>query len=154
VVRPSKIIEVGPCCQFHRECIPWFPSNATHGTNDSRYSRLHAEKSHISPYSIFQRPCLFVAAVANFNPSSSAYYCPHCWGTGLPYGLHIKRTGQSPPHRPSAGWWVLTTANAAGNNGSTCLPKYGGGRINFNPLMLITNTEHMGTAKATTLSGY
>jgi hypothetical protein len=25
---------------------------------------------------------------------------------------------------PNAGWWVLTTANAAGTNGLTCLPKH------------------------------
>jgi hypothetical protein len=32
-------------------------------------------------------------------------------------------------HKPSAGWWVLTTANAAGTNGLTCLPKHGGARV-------------------------
>jgi hypothetical protein len=31
---------------------------------------------------------------------------------------------------PSADWWVLTTANAAGTNGLTCLPKHGGARDN------------------------
>jgi hypothetical protein len=46
---------------------------------------------------------------------------PHCFGTGLPYGLHIRRTGHNPPCGPSAGWWVLTTANS-GANGLTCLP--------------------------------
>ncbi|RVE42481.1 hypothetical protein evm_012866 [Chilo suppressalis] len=30
--------------------------------------------------------------------------------------------------RPSADWWVLTTADAAGTNGLTCLPKHGGAR--------------------------
>jgi hypothetical protein len=62
--------------------------------------------------------------------SSSAYQCPHYWGTGLPYGLHIRRTGHNPPRGPSTGWWVLTTANAAGTNGFTCLPKHGGARDN------------------------
>jgi hypothetical protein len=47
-----------------------------------------------------------------------------------PYGLHIKRTGHNPPRRPSASWWVLTTVNTAGTNGSTCLPKHGGARDN------------------------
>jgi hypothetical protein len=46
---------------------------------------------------------------------------PHCWGTGLPYGLHIRRTGQNLLRGPSAGWWVLTTANTAGTNGLKCL---------------------------------
>jgi hypothetical protein len=32
------------------------------------------------------------------------------------------------PRGPSAGWWVLTTANAAGTNILTCLPKDGGAR--------------------------
>jgi hypothetical protein len=55
---------------------------------------------------------------------------PHCWGTGLPYGLHIRRTGHNPVRRPSVGWWVLTTANVAGTNRLTCLSKHGGARDN------------------------
>jgi hypothetical protein len=35
------------------------------------------------------------------------------------------RTGHNLPRGPSTGWWVLTTANAAGTNGLTCLPKHG-----------------------------
>jgi hypothetical protein len=62
--------------------------------------------------------------------SSSTYECPHCWSTGYPYELHIRRTGRNPPCGPSAGWWVLTTANAAGTDGLTCLPKHGGARDN------------------------
>jgi hypothetical protein len=34
------------------------------------------------------------------------------------------RTGYNPPRGRSAVWWVLTTANAAGTNGLTCLPKH------------------------------
>jgi hypothetical protein len=41
-----------------------------------------------------------------------------------------RRTGHKPPRGPSAGWWALTTANAAGTNGLTCLPKHGGARDN------------------------
>jgi hypothetical protein len=62
-------------------------------------------------------------------PNSLQLINPHCWGTGLPYGLHIRRTGHNPPHGPHAGW-VLTTANAAGTNGLTCLPKHEGVRDN------------------------
>jgi hypothetical protein len=51
-------------------------------------------------------------------------------GTVLPYGLHIRRTGHYPPRGPSAGWWVLTTANAAGANSLTCFSKHGGARDN------------------------
>ncbi|RVE42848.1 hypothetical protein evm_012497, partial [Chilo suppressalis] len=40
----------------------------------------------------------------------------------------IGRLGHDPPRGPSADWWVLTTANAAGTNGLTCLPKHGGAR--------------------------
>ncbi|RVE51886.1 hypothetical protein evm_003506 [Chilo suppressalis] len=40
----------------------------------------------------------------------------------------IGRLGHDPPHGPSADWWVLTTADAAGTNGSTCLPKHRGTR--------------------------
>jgi hypothetical protein len=54
----------------------------------------------------------------------------HCWGTGLPYVLHIKRKGHNPLCRSSAGWWVLTTANTAGTNGLTCLTKHGKARDN------------------------
>ncbi|RVE46993.1 hypothetical protein evm_008377 [Chilo suppressalis] len=38
----------------------------------------------------------------------------------------IGRLGHDPPRGPSADWWVLTTADAAGTNGLTCLPKHGG----------------------------
>jgi hypothetical protein len=38
--------------------------------------------------------------------------------------------GYSPSRGPSAGWWVLTTANAAGTNGLACLPKHGEAREN------------------------
>ncbi|RVE41848.1 hypothetical protein evm_013492 [Chilo suppressalis] len=34
----------------------------------------------------------------------------------------IGRLGRDPPRVPSADWWVLTTADAAGTNGLTCLP--------------------------------
>jgi hypothetical protein len=45
-------------------------------------------------------------------------------GTNHPYGLHKRRTGHNPPRGPSADWWVLTTANAAGTNSLTCLRKH------------------------------
>jgi hypothetical protein len=44
--------------------------------------------------------------------------------------LWISHTGQNPPSGPSADWWALTTANAAGTNGLTCLPKHGRARDN------------------------
>jgi hypothetical protein len=78
--------------------------------------------------------CTIYACYIHISPSSSssssAYLCLHCWGTGLPYGLPIRRTGYIPPRRPSAGWWVQTTANAAGTKGLTCLPIHGGVRDN------------------------
>ncbi|RVE46054.1 hypothetical protein evm_009278 [Chilo suppressalis] len=40
----------------------------------------------------------------------------------------IGRLGHDPPRGPSADWRVLTTADAAGTNGLTCLPKHGGTR--------------------------
>ncbi|RVE40272.1 hypothetical protein evm_015078 [Chilo suppressalis] len=40
----------------------------------------------------------------------------------------IGRLGHDPPRGPSADWWVPTTANAAGTNGLTYLPKHGGAR--------------------------
>jgi hypothetical protein len=40
-------------------------------------------------------------------------------GTGLSYGLHTRRKGHNPPRGPSAGWWVLSTANAAEINSLT-----------------------------------
>ncbi|RVE53247.1 hypothetical protein evm_002080 [Chilo suppressalis] len=39
----------------------------------------------------------------------------------------LERLGHG-PRGPRAGWWVLTTADAAGTNGLTCLPKHGGAR--------------------------
>ncbi|RVE43545.1 hypothetical protein evm_011803 [Chilo suppressalis] len=40
----------------------------------------------------------------------------------------IGRLGYDPPRGPSVDWWVLTTADAAGTNDLTCLPKHGGAR--------------------------
>ncbi|RVE46209.1 hypothetical protein evm_009167 [Chilo suppressalis] len=40
----------------------------------------------------------------------------------------IGRLGHDPPRGPSADWRVLTTADATGTNGLTCLPKHGGAR--------------------------
>jgi hypothetical protein len=60
------------------------------------------------------------------STSPSSYKCPHCCGTGLPYYIHIRRTGHKSLHVPSADWWVLKTANTAGSNGLICLPKHGG----------------------------
>jgi hypothetical protein len=60
--------------------------------------------------------------------SSSAYLRPYCWSTGLPYGLLTRRRGHNLPRRLSEALWVLTTANTAGANGLTCLPKHGGAR--------------------------
>jgi hypothetical protein len=51
-------------------------------------------------------------------------------GTGLPYGLHMSRTGHKSPRGPSAGWWALTSTNTARNNGLTCLPKHEGAVTN------------------------
>jgi hypothetical protein len=41
-----------------------------------------------------------------------------------------ERAIYNPPRRPSAGWWVLTTANTVETNGETCLPKHRGARDN------------------------
>jgi hypothetical protein len=43
---------------------------------------------------------------------------------------YTRRTGHNPPCGPSAGWWVLTTANAAWTNGLMCLLKLAGARDN------------------------
>jgi hypothetical protein len=51
----------------------------------------------------------------------------------------IRRTGHNPPRGPSAGWWVLTTANAAGTNGLACFPKHEGAR---DIKCLVTITHH------------
>ncbi|RVE40138.1 hypothetical protein evm_015212 [Chilo suppressalis] len=43
----------------------------------------------------------------------------------------IGRLDRDPPRGPSADWRVLTTADAAGPNGLTCLPKHGATRDRF-----------------------
>ncbi|RVE40654.1 hypothetical protein evm_014696 [Chilo suppressalis] len=43
----------------------------------------------------------------------------------------IGRLGYDPPRGPSADWQVLKTADAAGNNGLTCLLKHGGAPDNM-----------------------
>ncbi|RVE52231.1 hypothetical protein evm_003150 [Chilo suppressalis] len=62
----------------------------------------------------------------------------------------IGRLGHDPPRGPSADWWVLTTADAAGTNGLTCLPKHGGAR---DSKFLVTHpmTDH---CESTTYSGH
>ncbi|RVE47216.1 hypothetical protein evm_008184 [Chilo suppressalis] len=42
----------------------------------------------------------------------------------------IGRLGYDPTRGPNVDWWVLTTADTAGTNGLTCLPKHGGARDN------------------------
>jgi hypothetical protein len=80
---------------------------------------------------IVKRVWIIKNGIQNYTniSSSSTYYCPHCWGTDLAYGLYIRRIGHNPPRGPNADWWVLTTANAARTNGLTYLPKNGGARV-------------------------
>jgi hypothetical protein len=52
----------------------------------------------------YTTPLFAVVCIIIVGFSSSAYLCPHCWGTGLPYGLHIRRTGHNPSRGPSVGW--------------------------------------------------
>jgi hypothetical protein len=42
----------------------------------------------------------------------------------------IDYTGHKLPSGPTADWWVITTAHAAGTNGLTCLSKQGVARDN------------------------
>jgi hypothetical protein len=75
------------------------------------YSFQHQQPINVpSPYQ-HPVPCPFSLS------TSTAYYCPLCWGTGFPYELHIRKA------RSQCGL-VLTTANAAGTNGLTCLLKH------------------------------
>ncbi|RVE42229.1 hypothetical protein evm_013129 [Chilo suppressalis] len=62
----------------------------------------------------------------------------------------IERLGHDPPRRPSADWRVLTTADAAGTNGLTCLPKHGGAR---DSKFLITHpmTDHCESCLTSTI---
>ncbi|RVE46213.1 hypothetical protein evm_009103 [Chilo suppressalis] len=55
----------------------------------------------------------------------------------------IGRLGHDPPREPSANWWVLTTADAAGTNGLTCFPKHGrAGDSNFwSPIQVLSITQ-------------
>ncbi|RVE51592.1 hypothetical protein evm_003724 [Chilo suppressalis] len=53
----------------------------------------------------------------------------------------VGRLGHDPPRGPSADWRVLTTADAAGTNGLTCLPKHGGTR-DRRFLATLTITDH------------
>ncbi|RVE41070.1 hypothetical protein evm_014281 [Chilo suppressalis] len=63
----------------------------------------------------------------------------------------IGRLGHDPPRGPSADWWVLTTANAAGTNGLTCLPKHGGTR---DRKILVTHpmTDHCESCLTSTIA--
>ncbi|RVE49721.1 hypothetical protein evm_005591 [Chilo suppressalis] len=63
----------------------------------------------------------------------------------------IGRLGHDPPRGPSADWWVLTTADAAGANGLTCLPKHGGAR---DSKLLVTHpmTDHCESCLTSTIA--
>ncbi|RVE43974.1 hypothetical protein evm_011377 [Chilo suppressalis] len=63
----------------------------------------------------------------------------------------IGRLGHDPPLGPSADWWALTTANAAGTNGLTCLPKHGGAR---DSKFLVTHpmTDHCESCLTSTIA--
>jgi hypothetical protein len=60
---------------------------------------------------------------------SSPSYLPYCWNTGLPCGLHIRRTGQNPPRGPSAYLVGANDCKCSGTNGLTCLQKNGGPKL-------------------------
>ncbi|RVE43287.1 hypothetical protein evm_012046 [Chilo suppressalis] len=62
----------------------------------------------------------------------------------------IGRLGHGPPRGPTD-WWVLTTANAAGTNGLTCLPKHGGAR---DSKFLVTHpmTDHCESCLTSTIA--
>ncbi|CAG9791708.1 unnamed protein product [Diatraea saccharalis] len=81
--------------------------------------------------------------------SSPALLRPHCRGSGLPYGW-LRRMGHDPPRWPNAR--VLTTANAAGTNGLTCLPKHEVARDN-NFLVTHPVTDHCESCLTTTIAG-
>jgi hypothetical protein len=59
----------------------------------------------------------------------SLLICPHCWGTGLLYGLPNNRTGHNPPtHNTGTVRISGCYANSTGANGLTYLPKNGEAR--------------------------
>ncbi|CAG9792151.1 unnamed protein product [Diatraea saccharalis] len=61
--------------------------------------------------------------------------------------------GHDPPRWPNADWRVLTTANAAGTNGLTCLPKHGVVRDN-NFLVTHPVTDPCERCLTTTIAGH
>jgi hypothetical protein len=73
---------------------------------------------------------MFLGADSVSNPLLISLLMPHYWGTGLSNGLHKKRIRHNLPRGPSADWWVLTSTDAAGTTGLTCLRKHGRARDN------------------------
>jgi hypothetical protein len=66
---------------------------------------------------------LFLTFIISLLMSPLLEHRPFLWITHL-------ENRHNPPRGSSAGWWVLTTTNAGGTNGLTCLPKHGGVRNN------------------------
>jgi hypothetical protein len=58
--------------------------------------------------------------------TSSSLFTTQFLSTGLPYGLHIRRTWHNLLHEPSADWRMLSTAKAAGTNGIEGILKHEG----------------------------
>jgi hypothetical protein len=73
---------------------------------------------------------LFSLLPYKWNKSHHHHQPINAAGSQAFHGLPTRRTGHNPPRGPSADSWVLKTANTAGTNGLTWLPKHGGARGN------------------------
>ncbi|RVE41191.1 hypothetical protein evm_014158 [Chilo suppressalis] len=81
-------------------------------------------KTNLKSVEVAQRAVL---KVYNHHHHHQPINVPTAWAQAFPMD-GIGRSGHDPPRGPSADWRVLTTADAAGTNGLTCLPKHGGAR--------------------------
>jgi hypothetical protein len=87
--------------------------------------------------------------IHNYHTRHLHYHNHHLFNvpTAGTFLMDCLQRGYNPSRGPSADWWVLTTANTAGTNDLTCLPKHGGARDNE---FLVTHlmTDHCYLASA------
>jgi hypothetical protein len=102
------------------------PSHTSLHTFLVHIPRLFCMRKNIAPLSRFHQSCadrgevneaiLLVLLLAHLRWKRSLNV-PTAGAQAFFMDLPTRRTGYYPPRKPSADWWVLTTANTAGTNG-------------------------------------
>ncbi|RVE48712.1 hypothetical protein evm_006678 [Chilo suppressalis] len=124
----SKSLVTHPMTDHCESCL-----TSTIAAERASHLRHRAPQSSVKEITIPFGGVLFLSAsmvpglyrVGNWDRVGNPINVPTAGAQAFPMD-GIERLGHDPPRGPSADWWVLTTADVAGTNGLTCLPKHGG----------------------------